>query len=329
MQTPVVSVVMSVYNGARHLDDSVASVLSQAGVAIELIAVNDGSTDTSPALLRAWAARDTRVRVLDLAHAGLTRALIAGCAAARGRLIARQDADDRSLPDRLRRQAAYLDAHPEVTLVSCQARCIGPEGEALDEWHNAHPPEVATALLREDDPARARGVHGHGSTMFRRADYERVGGYRPEFYCAQDLDLWLRLTDNGWLAFLPDILYEVRYDLFSVGTRHRDWQLAMRDLIMAMRHARARGDSEVPWLARAAALRPVGKSARGGGWRRRMAEARGAYFIGTRLLLNRDCRAGRYLQLALRRRPWHARSWWACWRFGLLSRGWRCERPAT
>jgi hypothetical protein len=120
----------------------------------------------------------------------------------------------------------------------------------------------------------------------------------------------MRLTDHGLLAFVPEMLYEVRYDLLCIGTLHREYQLAAVNVVAGMRRARERGESEEPWLRRAARLRPPA-SRRATAGRRRGAEARGAYFIGTRLLARRDGRARHYLALALSRRPWHARSWWA------------------
>ena len=94
MSTPEVSVLMSVYNGARYLRAAIESVLSQQGVDFELLAVNDGSTDKSGSILDEYAARDPSVRVIHQENLGLTRALIRGCNEARGRFIARQDADD-------------------------------------------------------------------------------------------------------------------------------------------------------------------------------------------------------------------------------------------
>src|SRR5262245_3000266 len=96
---PDVSVVMSVYNGADRLHETIESILSQDGVSLELIIVNDGSTDGSEIVLDKYARREQRLRILHQGNQGLTRALIAGCAAARGEYIARQDAGgDISLP---------------------------------------------------------------------------------------------------------------------------------------------------------------------------------------------------------------------------------------
>ena len=106
---PEVSIVMSVYNGACYLRAAVESVLDQQGVSFEFVVVDDGSTDESGAILDEYATRDPRLRVIHQQNTGLTQALIRGCSEARGEFIARQDADDVSLPGRL---AGGLDAGP-------------------------------------------------------------------------------------------------------------------------------------------------------------------------------------------------------------------------
>src|SRR5215472_5045758 len=98
---PEVSVVMSVYNNAPDLARTLDSILSQEGVDFEFIVVNDGSSDQSGQILNKYAQRDSRLRIIHQENAGLTRALIRGCDVARGEYIARQDAGDFSLPDRL------------------------------------------------------------------------------------------------------------------------------------------------------------------------------------------------------------------------------------
>src|SRR5262245_47015027 len=128
---PEVSVVMSVHNGASHLVATLDSILSQEGVELEFIAVNDGSTDKSAQILDDYAQRDDRMRVVHQDNTGLTVALIRGCGIARGEFIARQDVGDVSLPGRLARQRAILDAEPAVVMVSCATRFVGPADEEL------------------------------------------------------------------------------------------------------------------------------------------------------------------------------------------------------
>jgi len=126
-----ISVVMSVYNGAKYLRESVESILSQGGVDFEFIIVNGGSTDESGNILGEYAARDDRIRIIEQENTGLTRALIRGCNEGKGKYIARQDAGDVSLPERLKSQAEHFTKEPEAVLVSCGTRFVGSEGEHL------------------------------------------------------------------------------------------------------------------------------------------------------------------------------------------------------
>src|SRR6476646_3858644 len=103
---PDISIVMSIYNGADRLHETMESVLSQEGVSLEFIIIDDGSTDGSGVILGNYARHDARVRMLYQENHGLTRALIRGCEVAKGKYIARQDAGDISLANRLRLQKA-------------------------------------------------------------------------------------------------------------------------------------------------------------------------------------------------------------------------------
>ena len=160
-----ISIVMPVYNAAPTLGDTIESILRQTEPGFELVIVDDASDDDTAQILARYAAGDARVRVLRNAeNAGVTRSLIAGCAAARGQYIARHDAGDLSLPARLEKQAALLDASSEVAFVACWTEFVGPELEHLYEHRGTLDP-----------------TH-HGSVMFRSDAYEKAGGYRAQFY---------------------------------------------------------------------------------------------------------------------------------------------------
>src|SRR5436309_3301433 len=178
--TPDISVVMSVYNGAAHLRKTVDSILSQEAVELELIVVNDGSVDETGKILDEYSNHDCRVRVIHQENRGLTRALIAGCASAKGKYIARQDLGDISVPGRLLKQLNCIEHNIDCAFVSCGTRFIGPEGEHLYDVKDEAPGEMASLLTL--DLRYIRGPSHHGSTFFSRDRYERVGGYRPEFY---------------------------------------------------------------------------------------------------------------------------------------------------
>jgi glycosyltransferase involved in cell wall biosynthesis len=298
-----VSVVMSVFNGERHLRESIESILRQSFEDFEFLIINDGSTDGSRDILAEYQRQDRRIRLIDQENRGLTLSLIRGCAEARGRYIARQDAGDVSLPQRLAKQVSYLEDHAEISLLSCWTRFLGPEDEELYCVVRRETPEEATSRLRCLDARRLQGVTHHGSTMFRRADYERVGGYRSQFRVAQDLDLWLRLTDSGRLAFLPEVLYLARFDADSISGHHHAAQVALIDVMLESMRARQKGADEEPLLRKAQAI--CQRTRR----RSRHGVARGMYFIGRCLLERGDSRGMKYLRSAVRYNPFHLRAW--------------------
>jgi glycosyltransferase involved in cell wall biosynthesis len=195
---PAVSVVMAVYNGEPWLEEAIASILGQSLVDLEFIVVDDGSTDGTPRRLAALG--DPRLRVIPQPRAGQTAALNRGLRAARAHLVARIDADDVALPERLARQVGFLAAHPEVTLLGTAAREIAPSGAVVQ---TVAPPCDDRALRRA---LMRANPFVHSSVMFRRAAIDLVGAYDESFAVAQDYDLWLRMSRVGRLANLAEPL---------------------------------------------------------------------------------------------------------------------------
>lgn len=219
---PRVSVVMSVYNGMPLVQDAVASILDQTFRDLEFIIVNDGSTDDTLPYLHAAAARDPRIRIIDQLNTGLTRALIRGVAAARAPLIARMDADDLSEPERLARQVAYLDAHPDLCAASCGIAYVAGDLTPIAMSDRRRPPEALPLLV-----TLYNAVSGHGQVVFRKSAYDAAGGYDPAFRFAQDYDLWTRMTRARPFGEAPGILYKFRINHDSISTRHGAAQLAL------------------------------------------------------------------------------------------------------
>jgi len=220
---------MAVYNGERYMREAVDSILAQTFPDFEFIIVDDASTDSTPAILDSY--NDPRlVRLRNEDNIGLTRSLIRGLTPARGEYIARMDADDVSLPERLERQVAYLDAHPEVGLVAAPFVFMD---EAGNEKTVSRPPTDRCQL-------RAVLVRGnqfcHGVAMFRRACLDTVGGYRDAFRYAQDYDLWLRILERYEVACLDDVLYKYRVTFNSISVT----KLAEQDAYHALARECAR-----------------------------------------------------------------------------------------
>ena len=224
---PLVSVIMPVYNAERYLGEAVESILSQTFADFELIAIDDCSTDGSLAILKSFAEKDKRVLVLENErNLGVTPTLNRGLAIAHGELIARMDAVDVSLPERLEKQAAFLEAHPEIGLVSGDAVAIDAEGCAIPE---------AFALIRE--PGYIKWLLHftcpitHPAVMGRKALFEQAGGYDPALRYAQDYDLWQRMSHFTHITNIPDTLVGRRVHSQSIGAAHRGEQMHSHKLV--------------------------------------------------------------------------------------------------
>jgi glycosyltransferase involved in cell wall biosynthesis len=298
---PDISVVMSVYNGGAKLCVSIDSVLSQTGVNLELIVVNDGSNDDSAETLHRYASRDKRVRVISQENQGLTKALVAGCAVAQGKYIARQDAGDISLPGRLVKQLERIEQHRDCSFVSCGTRYVGPSGEYL--YDVIRDGGDGTSHLLNLNADEIIGPSSHPSTLIRRNLYERAGGYRSAFYFAQDLDLWIRLAEHGTHIAMPEILYEASVTVESISGLHRSEQVALTGIILESARLRRSGLSEQPVLDEAESIKPMVRQPSG-----RIIRARAFYFIGSCLRRRKHPKAGYYFLQALKSYPFHFKS---------------------
>lgn len=299
MSTPEISIVMSVYNGAEHLRESVESILSQEGVDFEFIIVNDGSTDESGKILDEYAERDSRIKVIHQENTGLTKALIRGCSEAKGKYIARQDAGDVSLPGRLEKQAASLRNNKQVVLVSCATRFMGPQSEFL--YDNFHANDATTKRLHPIDINNIKGPSHHGNTMFRKKEYELSGGYRHHFKVAQDWDLWTRLVEYGEYIILSDVLYQACLMPRSISSLHNKKQIKMFKLILECSDRRRNGQKEDSSLERALTLSQGEK-------KEHFQLARYYYFIGCCLHSQKSSRAPYYFWKAVRNNPMHVKA---------------------
>lgn len=244
-QRASVSVLMSVHNGVPWVRDAVASVLAQTARDIELIVVDDGSTDSTPAVLAAI--RDPRLRVYREPHAGLTRSLNRALRLATAPLVARLDADDFALPERLERQRAFLEAHPEVGVLGTGAREVDAAGR---EVGRVRPPEddatIRRVLIRANPFV-------HSSVVMRRNALERVGGYDESLPVAQDYDLWMRMSRVTRLANLPEPLV-VRRLLPERVSSVRDEDRLRAEMRVRWRAVRS---GMYPWWCLVFAVRPV------------------------------------------------------------------------
>ncbi|MES2695357.1 MAG: glycosyltransferase [Verrucomicrobiota bacterium] len=238
MERPKISVVIPVYNASRYLSAAVRSILVQTCSDFELIAVDDGSTDQSKAILEGLAAADPRIRIVSRPNTGIVGALNDGIAVARGEFIARMDADDLAVPTRFAAQCEYLENHPECVALGTDILYTDPEGAPLIRHQPAlQHDEIVNQLVDGNG-----GALIHPTVFFRRAALEQVGGYRQQFNWIEDLDLYLRLSEIGKLANLPTVFLHYRQHLKSVNRTQGTREALRQQIVNPYRLKRGLGD---------------------------------------------------------------------------------------
>lgn len=231
---PIVSVIMPVYNAEKYLEQALTSIMGQSFREFEYIVINDGSSDESAAILEAYARRYKAIKLFYQENRGIIRSLNRGLEMAAGRYVARMDADDVSLPQRLERQVAFLERHPNCVLLGTWAD-IQIEDGLPDRIHShpAHDPALRWNLLF-DTP------FVHSSVMIRRDAVRTVGGYAENLppRSPEDFELWSRLAKDHEVANLPEVLHiyrettgsysriertEIQTQIIAVSARNLAW----------------------------------------------------------------------------------------------------------
>jgi glycosyltransferase EpsE len=239
--SPRVSVVTTVYNGEPYFDRAIPGILGQTFDDFEYIIVDDGSTDRTGEMLREVAARDARVRVLSPGRVGFCRAANLGIEAAQGEIIARQDFDDRSYPERLRRQVDFLDAHPKIGVVGGHYVLVD---ENRNERYVRMPPseheDIVLAMTRHIPMANT-------FSTFRRQVWVEAGGY-PVVLDLEDLLFWLKAVKLGWRIANPrEVMGE--HFVHASSFFHRTYKYADRQRNLARVQARVVRELHLPaWM---------------------------------------------------------------------------------
>ncbi len=239
---PVVSILLPCYNAANTLRETLESIARQTISDFEVVAVDDGSTDTTLEILYSWAERDSRFRVLSVPHGGVISAANVGIKACVARYIARLDADDIAHPDRMELQINYLDRHPEVAVVSSLVEVFSEtevrEGYRIYvQWLNS--------LVTNEDIRREMFVESplvNPSVMIRRIWLDKMEGYQDQGW-PEDYDLWLRMyMREAVFAKIPKVLLQWR-DRPDRITRTES-RYSIENFLRAKAHYLARGPLE-------------------------------------------------------------------------------------
>ena len=217
---PRVTVLMSVYNDQGYLSEAIESILNQTYRDFEFLIIDDGSSEPIEPRLRAYG--DNRIVSVRHPNMGLTRSLNRGLELAKGRYIARMDADDVSLPDRLATQVQVLDARPEVDMVGTFFDVVDHDNQLLERKELIIDPVYRLWRLQ------FHNNYGHGTMLLRRQSIIAAGMYDETLSYAQDYDLWCRVSTACNTAIVPAVLYRYRMVKSSdqASVRNYDAQLA-------------------------------------------------------------------------------------------------------
>lgn len=231
-----VTVLIPVYNAERYLLETLESVSAQTLKDFEILVVDDGSTDRSPEILAAYQAGEPRLRVIRQANAGISSALNAGIAAARGSLIARMDADDLMLPRRLERQRDFLEKHRELGFCASHMDMIDSRGRVFGEycpgpWSHA---DLARQMAKEQPI-----TYTHPTVMYRTQLVNRLGGYDRRYEPCEDMELFGRMILAGYPGLvMPEKLLQYRVHGGSISGSKAGFQVRTRDYVRRDFYAR-------------------------------------------------------------------------------------------
>jgi glycosyltransferase involved in cell wall biosynthesis len=209
MSTPMVTILMPAYNASKYISEAINSVIQQSFTDFELLVIDDGSADETAAIIHQFS--DTRVRYLHQGHQGIAYALNKGLGEAKGRFIARFDADDVCMPNRLEKQVNFLASDDRYVLCGSDAEYISESGEHLFNFRCiGHTHEEIRAQLYVLCPFI------HSSVMYRKEAVIAAGGYSPHAHNFEDYLLWIQLATFGRYVNLPEQLIRVRFNPASV-----------------------------------------------------------------------------------------------------------------
>lgn len=224
MSKTKVSVVTAVYNGQEYLNIAIDSILQQTHKNLELVIIDDGSSDNSKEIVKAYA--DKRIRYIYQANKGLAAALNRGIKEATGSYIARMDCDDISYPSRLADQIRYLEKNKSVMMVGTSFDLIDQDGRIIDRSiHLDRPKDIELEFL-------VRNPFGHGTVMIRKEAFKKTGVYDTD-QPIEDYELWWRIVQSYPMANIPKQLYGWRVNPDSMSHKGDNKRQKYINILMA------------------------------------------------------------------------------------------------
>ena len=192
---PLVSIIVPCYNSERFVEEALRSALAQTYPRIEVVVIDDGSTDGTPSILERYTS-DPRVHIVSQANAGLAAARNAGLAVATGEYVTFLDSDDVYLPEKVEKQVRFLADHPDAGLAYCHSGHFFDGDPKRISYSYAKPAHAGTPVLQR---LRRGNIMNVNTVMVRKALVDAVGGFDPQFRSGEDWDLWIRLAQAGCL----------------------------------------------------------------------------------------------------------------------------------
>lgn len=220
---PFISVVMPAYNAGLFIGEVIATILEQTFPDLELIIIDDGSTDNTAEIIKKYADIDSRIKYHYQQNRGsknLGETINTAVSFAKADWIARADSDDPWYLDKLEKQVAFLESHPDYILIGGTANVTNERGEFL---YNLYGP------LDDDDNRRALTLYttlAHGSVIFRKDIFEKLNGYQ-NIHAVEDLDLWQRMSAYGKIYNIPEPLFKYRKNTLGISMSNQDHQSKM------------------------------------------------------------------------------------------------------
>lgn len=253
---------MPAFNAEQYVSEAIESVLFQTHKDFELVIINDGSTDNTLSIVEGYAQRDGRIRVVSHPNMGMGDALNRALDLVNNEWIVRMDADDIMLPNRIERQIAFIEQNTNIAVAGTLVYYVDENGKIFGEA----PRSQLTSSTSVEEFVRRNKLKGvselealpsvgfphfmiyHPSVIMRRSVVKEVGGYRPEFWPAEDFDLWNRIIERGYTVLIqPEYLLKYRRH-GSSGSVERIRQTSLKlDWIEACLQRRRSGKPELSW----------------------------------------------------------------------------------
>jgi glycosyltransferase involved in cell wall biosynthesis len=217
MQGPeiLLTVLMPAYNGEKYIGEAIESILRQTYNDFEFIIVNDGSTDRTEEVIRSY--KDPRIVLINQQNGGVSAALNTGLKAARGKYIARFDADDVCYDFRLTQQIEFMESHPDYVLAGSDADYMSENGEYLFTYRN-----IGHSNEEINDRISLYCPFVHSTVIYKKSDVLACGGYEVNAHTFEDYFLWTRLIKRGKVINFKDPMIKVRFNSSSVTVDEKD-----------------------------------------------------------------------------------------------------------